>query len=150
MAKIGPNFGQNACYEILNKIRNYCSIFKRLMSTGPSGQGLSKKILTKQILQYTAEKMRKNWQKMPKNAKIASDDPTLRCDTNFVCAGVFRLEVDSELLGPGLDARRFSFNSDNVAFCGFFEKLKIFTCEKSVFADFLANRSTDFQNFFFA
>jgi hypothetical protein len=94
--------------------------------------------------------MRKNLQKRPKNAKFASDDPTLRCDTNFVCAGVLLLEVDSEPLGPGLDATRFSLNSDDVAFCGFFEKLKIFTCQKSVFADFLANRSTDFQNFFFA
>ena len=51
MAKIGPNFGQNACYEILNKIRKYGPIFKWPMSTGPSDPGLSKKILTKQILQ---------------------------------------------------------------------------------------------------
>ena len=70
---------------------------------------------------------------MPKNAKITSDDPTLRCTTNFVCSGVLWLEVDSEPLGPGLDARRFSLISDNVAFCGFFEKLKIFTFQKSVF-----------------
>ena len=103
------------------------------MSTGPSGLGLSKKTLIHKILQYTAEKMRKNRQKRPKNAKIASDDPILRCTTNFVSAGVFLLEVDSEPLGPGLDARRFSLISDNVAFCGFFEKLKIFTFQKSVF-----------------
>ena len=51
MAKIGPKFGQNACYEIVNKIRKYGPIFKRPMSKGPSGLGLSKKILTKQILQ---------------------------------------------------------------------------------------------------
>ena len=133
MAKIGPKFGQNACYEILNKIRKYGPIFKRPMSTGPSGPGLSKKILAHKILQYTAEKMRKNREKRPKNAKIVSDGRTLTCTTNFVCAGVSLLEVDSEPLGPGLDARRFSFNSDNVAFCGFFEKLKIFTFQKSVF-----------------
>ena len=89
MAKIGPNFGQNACYEIVNKIRKYGPIFKRLMSTGPSGPGLSKKILAHKILQYTAEKMRKNLEKMPKNAKIASDDRTLTCTTNFVSAGVW-------------------------------------------------------------
>ena len=77
--------------------------------------------------------MRKNWQKRPKNAKIASDDPTLRCDTNFVYAGVWLLEVDSEPLGPGLDATRFSLISDNVAFSGFFEKLEIFMFQKSVF-----------------
>ena len=50
MAKIGPNFGQNACYKIVNKIRKYGPIFKRLMSTGLSGPGLSKTTLTKQIL----------------------------------------------------------------------------------------------------
>ena len=108
MAKIGPNFGQNACYEILNKIRKYGPIFKRLMSTGPSGPGLSKKILAHKILSYTAEKMRKNCQKRPKNAKIVSDDPTLRCTTNFVCAGVLLLEVDSEPVGPGEKTLKFS------------------------------------------
>ena len=40
------------------------------MSTGPSGLGLSKKTLTKEILQYTAEKMRKNLQKMQKISKF--------------------------------------------------------------------------------
>ena len=78
------------------------------MSTGPSGPGLSKKILTKQILQYTAEKMRKNREKRPKNAKIASDDPTLTYTTNFVSAGVFLLEVDSEPVGPGEKTLKFS------------------------------------------
>ena len=70
MAKIGPNFGQNACYKILNKIRKYGPIFKWPMSTGPSGLGLSKKILIPKILQYTAEKMRKNLQKMQKISKF--------------------------------------------------------------------------------
>ena len=97
-----------------------------------------------------AEKMRKNCQKRPKNAKIGSNDPTLRVYAASIYDHVYWLEVDSEPLGPGLDARRFSLNSDNVALSKFFEKLKIFTCQKSVFADFLANRSTDFQNFFFA
>ena len=96
-----------------------------------------------------AEKMRKNCQKMSKNAKFASDDPTLRVYAASIYDHVFLLEVDSEPLGPGLDARRFSLNSDNVAFSGFFEKLKIFTVQKSVFADFLANGWSDFQNFFF-
>ena len=50
MAKIGPNFGQNACYEILNKIRNSGPIFKWPMSMGPSGLGLSKKTLAHKIL----------------------------------------------------------------------------------------------------
>ena len=93
--------------------------------------------------------MRKNRQKRPKNAKIASDDPTLRVYAASIYDHVFWLEVDSEPLGPGLDATRFSLISDNVAFCGFFEKLKIFTVQKSVFADFLANGWSDFQNFFF-
>ena len=78
------------------------------MSTGPSGLGLSKKTLTKEILQYTAEKMRKNLEKMPKNAKIVSDDPTLTCTTNFVNAGVLLLEVDSEPVGPGENLSQFS------------------------------------------
>ena len=96
-----------------------------------------------------AEKMRKNRQKRPKNAKIGSDQLTLRVYAASIYDHVFWLEVDSEPLGPGLDARRFSLNSVDVAFSGFFEKLKIFTVQKSVFADFLANRWSDFQNFFF-
>ena len=97
-----------------------------------------------------AEKMRKNRPKRPKNTKFTSDDPTLRVYAASIYDHVFLLEVDSEPLGPGLDARRFSLNSDDVAFCGFFEKLEIFTVQKSVFADFLANGWSDFQNFFFA
>ena len=52
--------------------------------------------------------MRKNLQKRPKNAKIGSDDPTLRCNTNFVSAGVLLLEVDSEPVGPGEKTLKFS------------------------------------------
>ena len=78
------------------------------MSKGPSGLGLSKKILTKQILQYTAEKMRKNRQKRPKNAKIGSDQLTLRVYAASIFDHVFRLEVDSEPLGPGEKTAKFS------------------------------------------
>ena len=78
------------------------------MSTGPSGPGLSKKILTKQILQYTAEKMRKNRQKRPKNAKIGSDQLTLRVYAASIFDHVFLLEVDSEPVGPGENSAKFS------------------------------------------
>ena len=60
----------NRPYEIPYKIRNYASIFKWPMSTGPSSLGLPKKILIPKILQYTAEKMRKNLQKMQKISKF--------------------------------------------------------------------------------
>ena len=78
------------------------------MSMGPSGPGLSKKTLTKQILQYTAEKMRKNRQKRPKNAKIGSNQLTLRVYAASIFDHVFRLEVDSEPLGPGEKTAKFS------------------------------------------
>ena len=58
-AKNRPNWA----YEIPYKIRKYGPIFKWSMSTGQSGLGLSKKTLIHKILQYTAEKMRKNPQK---------------------------------------------------------------------------------------
>ena len=78
------------------------------MSTGPSGPGLSKKILAHKILPYTAEKMCKNRQKRPKNAKIGSDQLTLRVYAASIYDHVFWLEVDSEPVGPGENSAKFS------------------------------------------
>ena len=55
-----------------------------------------------------AEKMRKNRQKRPKNAKIWSDQLTLRVYAASIYDHVFWLEVDSELVGPGENSAKFS------------------------------------------
>ena len=149
MAKIGPNFGQNACYEILNKIRNYGPIFKRLMSKGPSGLGLSKKTLIPKILQYSAEKMRKNLQKRPKMTKLEKNGLNVSGRSSAVYDHVYWLEVDSEPAGRGLNAKRFSSTCDVVTFYDFFQKTEIFQNFFFLFLNFLANRWSDFQNFFF-
>ena len=83
------------------------------MSTGPSGLGLSKKTLTKEILQYSAEKMRKNLQNWPKNVKNLQNGLNVSRRSSAKYDHVFWLEVDLEPAGPGLDARRFSLTSVN-------------------------------------
>ena len=52
--------------------------------------------------------MRKNRQKRPKNAKIGSDQLTLRVYAASIFDHVFLLEVDSELVGPGEKTLKFS------------------------------------------
>ena len=52
--------------------------------------------------------MRKNRQKRPKNAKIGSDQLTLRVYAASIYDHVFWLEVDSEPVGPGENSAKFS------------------------------------------
>ena len=119
------------------------------MSKGPSGLGLSKKTLIPKILQYSAEKMRKNLQKRPKMTKFEKNGLHVSARSSAEYDHVFLLEVDSEPAGRGLNAKRFSLTCDVVTFYDFFQKTEIFQIFFFLFLDFLANRWSDFQNFFF-
>ena len=118
------------------------------MSTGPSGLGLSKKTLTKEILQYTAEKMRKNPQNWPKNVKILQNGLNVSRRSSAEYDHVFWLEVDSEPPGPGLDARRFSLTSVN-RFAGKCRKTSILQRRKNGFSAFSGEPVGRFSNRFF-
>ena len=81
MPKIGKKV-ENAPKTTSYKIRSYRPIFKKLVSKRSPGPKLSIDTLTFQILQYSIEKMRKNWKlgkkyakKCPKLAKPALRDP---------------------------------------------------------------------------
>ena len=103
------------------------------MSTGPSGLGLSKKTLIPKILQYSAEKMRKNLQKRPKMTKFEKNGLHVSARSSAEYDHVFLLEVDSEPAGPGLDAKRFSSTCDVVALSEIFKTCK-FTRSKNRFS----------------
>ena len=96
------------------------------MSKGPSGLGLSKKTLIPKILQYSAEKMRKNLQKRPKMTKFEKNGLYNNGRSSAEYDHVFLLEVDSEPAGRGLNAKRFLLTCDVVAFYDFFQKTEIF------------------------
>ena len=91
-----------------------------------------------------------NGRVIPKNAQNLKNDRISEARSTAEYDHVFWLKVDSEPAARDLFARRFSAQSDNIAFSGFFKKLEFYDVEKPVFAHFLANRLTDFQNNFFA
>ena len=90
------------------------------------------------------------WPKTLKNAKNLQNDRISEARSSVVYEDVFRLKYVLEPAARDLFARRFSAQSDNVAFSGFFKKLEFYDVEKPVFAHFLANRLADFQKNFFA
>ena len=118
------------------------------MSTGLSGLGLPKKTLTKEILQYSAEKMRKNLQNWPKNVKNLQNVLNVSRRSSAEYDHVFWLEVDSEPPGPGLDARRFSLTSVN-RFAGKCRKTSILQRRKNGFSAFSGEPVGRFSNRFF-
>ena len=130
------------------KIRNFGPIFKWPTSKGPSGLGLSKKTLTKQMLQYSAEKMRKNLQKRPKMTKFEKNGLYDNGRSSAEYDHVFWLEVDLEPAGPGLDARRFSLTSVN-RFAGKCRKTSILRRRKNGFSAFSGEPVGRFSNRFF-